>query len=237
MTSRRASDSVPHSPGCGGVPQHIGAVRPAPDLRTADRLPPGRSPCAASRSCDLEAFVQAGRVEPMTEADVWRDLRGWPDGEPGGPPSFGNVRQAARPAASRRATSAPMGAAHPHRRRSTTKKDADTLAVAGRGRSCAGRLDRPERAKVPLGDYAERWIRERAGLRPRTVELYRWLLRKHIVPSSARSQLGTLSTPLIRQWRADLLDAACLAIDGGQVVPAAAGGPEHRGRRGRDHLA
>ena len=25
---------------------------------------------------DLEAFVQAGRVEPMTEADVWRDLWG-----------------------------------------------------------------------------------------------------------------------------------------------------------------
>jgi hypothetical protein len=25
---------------------------------------------------DLEAFMQAGRVEPMTEADVWRDLRG-----------------------------------------------------------------------------------------------------------------------------------------------------------------
>lgn len=25
---------------------------------------------------DLEAFVQAGRVEPMTEADVWRDLYG-----------------------------------------------------------------------------------------------------------------------------------------------------------------
>jgi len=25
---------------------------------------------------DLEAFMQAGRVEPMTEAGVWRDLRG-----------------------------------------------------------------------------------------------------------------------------------------------------------------
>jgi len=25
---------------------------------------------------DLESFVQAGRVEPMTEADIWRDLRG-----------------------------------------------------------------------------------------------------------------------------------------------------------------
>ncbi len=25
---------------------------------------------------DLEVFMQAGRVEPLTEADVWRDLHG-----------------------------------------------------------------------------------------------------------------------------------------------------------------
>jgi excisionase family DNA binding protein len=25
---------------------------------------------------DLEAFVQSGKVEPMTAADVWRDLKG-----------------------------------------------------------------------------------------------------------------------------------------------------------------
>lgn len=24
---------------------------------------------------DLDAFLKAGRVEPMTEADVWRDMR------------------------------------------------------------------------------------------------------------------------------------------------------------------
>src|SRR5690606_30239644 len=40
----------------------------------------------------------------------------------------------------------------------------------------------PDRMKVTLGDYAERWIAERPGLRPRTVELYRWLLRKRIAP-------------------------------------------------------
>src|SRR4051812_13428246 len=37
----------------------------------------------------------------------------------------------------------------------------------------------PERAKVKLGDYAEKWIAQRAGLRPRTVDLYRWLLAKY----------------------------------------------------------
>lgn len=65
----------------------------------------------------------------------------------------------------------------------------------------------PERAKVSLGDYAERWIAQRPGLRPRTVELYRWLLRKHIAPDLGGAQLGHLSTAIIRQWRADRLAA------------------------------
>ena len=63
----------------------------------------------------------------------------------------------------------------------------------------------PTRAKIRLGDYAERWVGQRAGLRPRTVELYRWLLGKHILPTLGSVALGTLSTPMIRQWRADLL--------------------------------
>jgi Phage integrase, N-terminal SAM-like domain len=31
-------------------------------------------------------------------------------------------------------------------------------------------------------EYAERWIEERPGLAPRTVELYRSVLRCHIAP-------------------------------------------------------
>lgn len=31
----------------------------------------------------------------------------------------------------------------------------------------------PERGKVTLAEYAERWITERPNLRPRTVDLYR----------------------------------------------------------------
>lgn len=40
----------------------------------------------------------------------------------------------------------------------------------------------PERGKVRLREYAERWIEQRPKLRPRTVQLYRWLLGKHIAP-------------------------------------------------------
>ncbi len=63
----------------------------------------------------------------------------------------------------------------------------------------------PERAKRKLGDYADQWIVQRPGLRPRTVELYKWLLRKHIAPDLGGVELGKLSTAVIRQWRADRL--------------------------------
>ncbi|MET7990298.1 tyrosine-type recombinase/integrase [Amycolatopsis sp. NPDC005232] len=63
----------------------------------------------------------------------------------------------------------------------------------------------PERAKRKLHDYADQWITERPGLRPRTVELYRWLLRKHIDPGLGGVELGKLSPALVRQWRSDRL--------------------------------
>lgn len=65
----------------------------------------------------------------------------------------------------------------------------------------------PERAKIPLHTYAASWVDQRPGLRPRTVELYRWLLRKHITPHIGGVPLGQVSTALVRQWRAELLGA------------------------------
>ena len=87
------------------------------------------------------------------------------------------------------------------------KKDADLYLSRVESVIAQGEWTDPTRAKVRLGDYAERWISERAGLRPRTVELYRWLLAKHIVPMLGAVSLGDLSTPMIRHWRAGLLDA------------------------------
>jgi Phage integrase, N-terminal SAM-like domain len=65
----------------------------------------------------------------------------------------------------------------------------------------------PELGKVELRDYAERWIAQRPGLRPRTSGLYFWLLRKHIAPSLGGVPLGKLSTAMIRQWRSELLSS------------------------------
>jgi len=62
-----------------------------------------------------------------------------------------------------------------------------------------------ELGKVELRDYAERWIAQRPGLRPRTSDLYFWLLRKHIAPTLGGVPLGKLSTAMIRRWRSELL--------------------------------
>ena len=64
----------------------------------------------------------------------------------------------------------------------------------------------PDAGRIPLAEYAEKWIKER-GLRPRTVELYRWLLGRYITPKLGRVDLIDLDTAMIREWRAALLDS------------------------------
>jgi integrase len=93
----------------------------------------------------------------------------------------------------------------PHRFK--RERDADRWLNGVEAVIVAGDWTDPERAKVTLAEYADRWITERPGLRPRTVELYRWLLRKHVVPYIGGIELGKLSAATFRQWRAGRLEA------------------------------
>ena len=86
------------------------------------------------------------------------------------------------------------------------KSDAERALTLIEAAMMAGEWTDPERGKVKLGDYAARWIAERPGLRVRTVDLYSWLLAKHIGPYLGGVPIGKLSTAMIRKWRADLLD-------------------------------
>lgn len=69
----------------------------------------------------------------------------------------------------------------------------------------AGNWADPKRGKIKLRDYASVWIAERSGLRPRTVDLYRWLLNKHIAPHLGNVAVGKMSPRLVREWRAKLI--------------------------------
>ena len=41
----------------------------------------------------------------------------------------------------------------------------------------------PDAGRVLFGRYARDWIEERPGLRPKTIELYRYLLRQNLEPA------------------------------------------------------
>jgi integrase len=85
------------------------------------------------------------------------------------------------------------------------KSDADRALVLIEAQLASGEWTDPERGRIKLGDYATLWITQRPNLRPRTVDLYRWLLKKHIAPYLGDVPTGRISTAMIREWRADLL--------------------------------
>lgn len=85
------------------------------------------------------------------------------------------------------------------------KSDAERALVLIEAQMSAGDWTDPARGKVKLADYAATWIAQRPGLRPRSADNYRWLLKKHVSPHLGGVPVGKLSTPMIREWRAALL--------------------------------
>ncbi|XVS64327.1 tyrosine-type recombinase/integrase [Actinosynnema sp. CA-299493] len=117
---------------------------------------------------------------------------------------FGNVRKL--PSGRFQASYlGPDGKRHPAPDTFPTARDAERWLVHVESAIARREWTNPEWAKVQLKDYAEAWIRERPKLRPRTVQLYGWLLGKYVTPHLGTVQLGNLDTPMIRKWRADLL--------------------------------
>jgi integrase len=85
------------------------------------------------------------------------------------------------------------------------KTSADKALSLVEGQMMSGEWTDPQRGKVTLQVYAERWITQRPNLRPRTVELYTWLPAKHIGPHLGRVAIGKISPEMVREWRATLL--------------------------------
>ena len=65
----------------------------------------------------------------------------------------------------------------------------------------------PGAGRVLFGGYARDWIEERPGLRPKTIELYRYLLRQHLEPAFGSRTLADIKEPHVRRWRKNVLDA------------------------------
>ena len=65
----------------------------------------------------------------------------------------------------------------------------------------------PDAAEVLVPDYAATWIEERPGLRPKTVLIYRGLLRSHIASHFEHVTVGEVTLARVRRWRKKLLDS------------------------------
>jgi integrase len=87
-----------------------------------------------------------------------------------------------------------------------TQTDAEVWLTVVEADIVRGAWFDPDAGRVPLGDYAKRWIAERPGLSPRTVTLYDGLVRLHIAPTLGRFDLVDLTPARVRSWRKELLD-------------------------------
>jgi integrase len=86
------------------------------------------------------------------------------------------------------------------------KTDADRWLSTIETELLAGDWSSPDAGLIPLGDFARRWVAERAGLRPKTRQLYEGLVRLHMGPTFGACFLADITAPRVRSWRAELLD-------------------------------
>ena len=149
----------------------------------------------------------------------------------GGHRTFGNVRrresgrwQARYPGPDGRLRSAP--------RTFDTKKDAEAW-LDDADAAVDRRLGGPGAGQGSAPDYARHWIDAAPGLRPRTVELYRWLLGKHIAPYLGSAQLGKFTTAAVASGGPTCSLPACRSRWRPSRT-AAARGPQHGRGRGQD---
>ena len=64
----------------------------------------------------------------------------------------------------------------------------------------------PDLGRALFREYAHAWIGERAGLRPNTVQVYRYVLSKHLLPSFGNRLIADIKEAHVRHWRRELID-------------------------------
>ena len=121
----------------------------------------------------------------------------------------------------------PDGMDRPAPQTFATKKEAEIWLVSTEAEI---RVDHwvlnPDEGSVAFADFAAVWVDERTNLRPSTVQVYRYILRKHLTPGLGRRTVADIREAHVRRWRKELLDSG-LAIFDGEGVPAAQGHHEH----------
>lgn len=92
------------------------------------------------------------------------------------------------------------------------KRDAQAWLVRKEAEILAGDWIDPDAGQVPFRAFATTWIRERPNLRPKTVDLYGYLLRQHLLPTFGHRSISGIREPSIRAWRHALLTSGVSAV-------------------------
>jgi integrase len=87
------------------------------------------------------------------------------------------------------------------------KADANRWLALTEAELLGGEWIDPEAGRLPFAEYATAWIGERPGLRPKTIQLYRYLLRAHLQEDFGSRTIASITEADVRRWRADLLSA------------------------------
>lgn len=85
-----------------------------------------------------------------------------------------------------------------------TKKDAEVWLSQVEADLSRGDWRAPDAGAVNFREYAEKWVEERE-LSVRTVDLYKDLLRLHLLPAFGTLDLDEITAPRVREWRAERL--------------------------------
>ncbi len=106
----------------------------------------------------------------------------------------------------------PDGLMRPADKTFATKTDAEVWLTHKEAEILNGDWINPDAGKVLLSAYGAAWIEERPNLRPKTVTLYRYLLRCHIAPHFGIKTVAEIKEAHVRRWRKDLLDSEVSAV-------------------------
>lgn len=100
----------------------------------------------------------------------------------------------------------PDGVDRPAPETFATKGDADDWLAERQAELRSGDWADPEAGAVNFEEYALRWVKDRRPAAT-TDELYRRNLRLHILPTFGELDLDEITSPRVRAWRSERLDA------------------------------
>jgi integrase len=86
------------------------------------------------------------------------------------------------------------------------KGDADAFLTSVGSSKLRGEWIDPRRAKVPLEEWAERWLSTTVHLKPKTRAGYDSLLRTHVLPAFGKTPLGAIEPEDVSAWVAKMAE-------------------------------